>query len=91
MANQIAVKVHCLPGDEILCEENCHIYNYEQGAYAQLMTNLSRFGSLDEMEVIFNDVEISVEGTEARIENIQVRAPLRDMTMGYELERRDGR
>ncbi len=36
MTNQIALRVHCLPGDEFLCEENCHIFNYEQGAFAQL-------------------------------------------------------
>lgn len=36
MTNQIAVRVHCQPGDEFLCEAGCHIYNYEQGAFAQL-------------------------------------------------------
>ncbi len=36
MSNQIAVRVHCQPGDEILCEAGCHVYNYEQGGYAQL-------------------------------------------------------
>lgn len=36
MTNQIGVRVHCRPGDEFLCEAGCHIYNYEQGAYAQL-------------------------------------------------------
>ena len=36
MANQIALRLHCQPGDEFICEEACHIYNYEQGAYAQL-------------------------------------------------------
>lgn len=36
MTNQIAVRIHCKPGDEFLCEGGCHIYNYEQGAYAQL-------------------------------------------------------
>jgi threonine aldolase len=36
MSNQLAVRVHCGAGDEFLCEANCHIYNYEQGAYAQL-------------------------------------------------------
>ncbi len=36
MTNQIAVRIHCKPGDEFICEEGCHIYNYEQGAYAQL-------------------------------------------------------
>jgi threonine aldolase len=36
MSNQLAVRVHCQPGDEFLCETQCHIHNYEQGAYAQL-------------------------------------------------------
>lgn len=36
MSNQIAVRVHCQAGDEFLCETQCHIYRYEQGAYAQL-------------------------------------------------------
>lgn len=36
MTNQIAVRVHCQPGDEFICETDCHIYNYEQAAYAQL-------------------------------------------------------
>lgn len=31
MSNQIAVRVHTRPGDEILVEANCHIYNYEAG------------------------------------------------------------
>ena len=36
MTNQIAIRVHCQPGDEFICETNCHIYNYEQAAFAQL-------------------------------------------------------
>ncbi len=36
MTNQIAVRVHCKPGDELLCEAECHIFHYEQGAFAQL-------------------------------------------------------
>ncbi len=36
MSNQIGVRVHCAPGDEFICDAGCHIYNYEQGAYAQL-------------------------------------------------------
>lgn len=30
MTNQVAVRVHCRPGDEFLCEADCHIYHYEQ-------------------------------------------------------------
>jgi threonine aldolase len=42
MTNQIAVRMHCLPGDEFLCEEECHIYNYEQAAFAQLSGVVAR-------------------------------------------------
>lgn len=34
MSNQIALKVHTQPLDEVLCEENSHIYQYETGGYA---------------------------------------------------------
>ncbi len=36
MSNQIAVRLHTVPGDELLCDANCHIYNYEVGAPAAL-------------------------------------------------------
>ncbi len=36
MSNQIGIRLHCRPGDEFICEAGCHIYNYEQGGYAQL-------------------------------------------------------
>jgi threonine aldolase len=36
MSNQIGVRIHCQPGDEFICEAGCHIYNYEQAAFAQL-------------------------------------------------------
>ncbi len=36
MANLLAVFLHCRPGDELLCEENSHVYIYEQGGYAQI-------------------------------------------------------
>lgn len=42
MTNQIALRVHCSPGDEFLCESECHIYNYEQGAFAQLSGLVAR-------------------------------------------------
>ena len=31
MTNQIAIKVHTQPGDEVLCDTTSHIYNYEGG------------------------------------------------------------
>ena len=36
MSNLIGVRLHCRPGDEMICESGCHIYQYEQGGYAQL-------------------------------------------------------
>ncbi len=32
MGNQLALKVHTQPGDEVLLEESSHIFNYESGA-----------------------------------------------------------
>src|SRR6476619_2081606 len=42
MTNQVAVRIHCKPGDEFICEAGCHIYNYEQGAFAQLSGLVAR-------------------------------------------------
>jgi len=36
MSNQVGLRLHCGLGDAFICEAGCHIYNYEQGAYAQL-------------------------------------------------------
>lgn len=35
MANQAAVMVHTSPGQEVICDANCHIYYYEQGGIAR--------------------------------------------------------
>jgi threonine aldolase len=34
MTNQIAIKVHTQPGDEVICEEGSHVYRYEGGGIA---------------------------------------------------------
>lgn len=34
MTNQIAIKCHTNPGDEVICEKNSHIYVYEGGGIA---------------------------------------------------------
>jgi len=31
MGNQIAVKLHTRPGQEVICEQRAHVYNYEMG------------------------------------------------------------
>lgn len=57
MTNQIAIRIHCDRGDEFLCEENCHIYNYEQAAFAQLSGLVARtvpgdFGVVDVKDLL---------------------------------------
>ena len=34
MTNQIAIKCHTQPGDDVICDENSHIYQYEGGGIA---------------------------------------------------------
>src|SRR3990167_1018929 len=56
MANQLAVRVHCRPGDEAIVHAGCHIMNHEGGAAAALSgvtlrTLNSRDGSLALEEV----------------------------------------
>ena len=34
MSNQIAIKVHTLPGDEVICSNLAHVYIYEGGGIA---------------------------------------------------------
>jgi len=34
MSNQIAIKCHTLPGDEVICASNAHVYIYEGGGIA---------------------------------------------------------
>src|SRR5215468_4591601 len=36
MSNQTGIKAHTQPGDELLCDVNCHIYNFEAGGPAVL-------------------------------------------------------
>jgi threonine aldolase len=42
MANQTAVKVHTQPGQEVICEATCHIYNVEMAMMAAFSGVLAR-------------------------------------------------
>ncbi len=42
MTNQIAIRLHCDRGTEFLCDDNSHVYNYEQAAFAQLSGVVAR-------------------------------------------------
>lgn len=47
MTNQIAISVHTNPGDEVICHEMSHIYQYETGGIAR--------NSLSSVKLIAND------------------------------------
>ena|SRR5579864_273272 len=52
MSNQVAVKAHTQPGDELFCEATCHIYTWEAGGPAALSGVMCRtyegdYGILD--------------------------------------------
>src|SRR5580692_9925670 len=36
MSNLIGVRLHCRPGDALICEAESHMFYYEQGGYAQI-------------------------------------------------------
>jgi len=57
MTNQIAVRIHCDRGSEFICEADCHIYYYEQGAFAQLSGLVARTVSGQEGVLRVEDVE----------------------------------
>ena len=61
MTNQVAVRLHCRPGDELICEAGCHIYNYEQGGFAQLSNVVARpitgQGSVLQLNQLVNTIQ----------------------------------
>jgi threonine aldolase len=59
MTNQIAIKVHTQPGDEVLCDFTAHIYNYEGGGIsfnsgAQAKLIMGNQGRISAQQVIDN-------------------------------------
>jgi threonine aldolase len=67
--NQIGVRLHCEGGEEFLCDAGCHIYCYEQGAYAQLFGIASH-------PVATEDGVLSVGHLEDQIRRDNVHYPL---------------
>ena len=69
MTNQIAIKCHTQPGDEIICEENSHIYQYEGGGIA--------FNSLCSVKLLQgNTGRISANQVEQAIQPDDVHRPI---------------
>jgi len=65
MANQIAIKVHTKPGDEVICDESSHVYQYEGGGIA--------FNSSCSVKLLKGDcgrINTSLVNAVLRVENI---------------------
>jgi threonine aldolase len=68
MANQIAIKVHTQPGDEVICSAQAHIYYYEGGGIS--------FNSSASVKLIDNpDTFISAADVESKINPDDVHFP----------------
>lgn len=60
MTNQIAIKCHTQPGDEVICDESAHVYQYEGGGIA--------FNSSASVKLLYGD--------RGRINAAQVKAAI---------------
>ena len=60
--NQIAISVHCKPGDEVICDELSHIYLYEgggisrnSGSSVRLIKGVNGIFKLEDLKGAYND------------------------------------
>lgn len=65
MTNQIAIKVHTRPGDEVICDKLSHIYQYEgggiafnSGASVKLIEGMRGLVTADEVEAGINPDDV---------------------------------
>jgi len=72
MANQIAIKVHTQPGDEVICDELSHVYNYEGGGIAFNSGASVRLLVGDRGRFTAEDVEAAILGDESYLPNSQL-------------------
>ena len=70
MTNQIAIKVHTQPGDEVICEKLSHVYIYEGGGIAfnsgcQVKTIEGNHGQItaDQVQLAINPTDIHKAAT----------------------------
>jgi threonine aldolase len=72
MANQIAIKVHTQPGDEVICDRLSHVYNYEGGGIA--FNSGASVRLLEGKQGIFNadDVEAAIHGNDSHLAHTQL-------------------
>lgn len=62
MTNQIAINVHAKPGDELICDVNAHIFNYEGGGIARNSGVQARLLQGDEGRLSAQQIEQNING-----------------------------
>jgi len=60
MGNQVCVKVHTQPGQEVILEEKSHIYNYEMAAMAAISGTLPRIVPSQDGIVDWSTIEAAI-------------------------------
>jgi threonine aldolase len=62
MTNQVAIRVHTRPGDELICDVNSHIYNYEGGGISSNSGVQARLVTGDRGRITAEQVEQNING-----------------------------
>tara|TARA_B100000508_G_scaffold11104_1_gene7840 strand:- start:12360 stop:13379 length:1020 start_codon:yes stop_codon:yes gene_type:complete len=62
--NQIAINVHCKPGDELICSKEAHIYKYEGGGIAKNSGTSVKLLDGDRGRITAQNVELSINDPE---------------------------
>ncbi|MFT4678932.1 MAG: threonine aldolase [Flavobacteriales bacterium] len=62
MTNQVAIRVHTRPGDEVICADVAHVYLYEGGGIARNAGASVRLISGDRGRLNENDVRNAIQG-----------------------------
>jgi len=62
MTNQIAIKCHTVPGDELICDVNSHIYNYEGGGISSNSGVQAKLIQGDRGRITAKHVEDNING-----------------------------
>jgi threonine aldolase len=62
--NQIAINVHCKPGDELICSKEAHIYKYEGGGIAKNSGTSVKLLDGDRGRICANDVRKAINDPE---------------------------
>lgn len=62
MTNQIAIKCHTQPGDELICDTNSHIYNYEGGGISFNSGVQARLIQGDRGRISVDQIEQNING-----------------------------